>query len=145
MKHEISLTWFLTILKKALLTTWWPKYATYRKFHKTQNYGLKISYWRLCVHFFNFSQGRHQSDKKTWQKRSQKCTKVACTFSCTVRAGGQVSWPKQFKTAWDTKLHICWKFGEVRTSFGRAMDTWKKVLLLSKADRQTNRCISILL
>ena len=55
-------------------------------------------------------------------------------ISRTVRASRHVHWPKQFKTVWETKLYICWRFGEVWTSFGHAMDAWKKVLLLWQTD-----------
>ena len=65
-------------------------------------------------------------------KKAKKGTKVGCTFSGDVLARWHLHWPKLFKTAWETKLHIFWRFGEVRTSIGHIMDT-------QKTNRQTNR------
>ena len=62
------------------------------------------------------------------KKGRNKNTKVGCMFSCAVRTHGHMTSPKQFTTAWETKLHIRWRFSEVRTLIGRAMRILKNVM-----------------
>ena len=75
--------------------------------------------------FFIFSKERLRNYKKNTKKSSKKDAKVAFTVSRAVHATGHVHWPNKFKTAWETKLQICWRFGEVQTSFYHSMDKWK--------------------
>ena len=91
----------------------------------------------LC--FLIFSQEMPQNFKNLQKKSSKKCTKVACTFSPTLRAHVYLHWPKQFQTPWGTKLHICWRFSEDSTSIGWAIDPQKTLHTDKRTNGQTNR------
>ena len=61
-------------------------------------------------------------------------------FSHAVCAHRYVHWPKQFKTAWETNLHICWRFGGVHTSIGWAEDMQENMTDRQK-NKWTNNCL----
>ena len=95
-----------------------------------------IPIWSVATVFFIFSKER----LKNLKKLTKKYANLACMISRAVHACRHVDWPKQFKTARKTKLHICWTFGEVLTWFGRAMIHWKNVIKHNgQANKQTNK------
>ena len=109
-----------------------------KKWIKWKSCILSIPVWSAAS-IFSFSVRKGFKISENLQNRSKKGIKVGYTFSRIVRARRHVHWPKQLKTAWETKLYICWWFGEFRASFGHAIDTWKKCYFCYKqTDKQTD-------
>ena len=111
--------------------------------NKIKKLRLIDTFFKCSLRFFIFSQEIPQNFKNLQKKSSKKCTKVACTFSPTLRAHVYLHWPKQFQTPWGTKLHICWRFSEDSTSIGWAIDPQKNVTYGQtdkQTDKQTNNC-----
>ena len=142
----ILLLWLFYILNKLVF---WPFLDMFSPLGGLPNWKEKyvfnekvVSCWYLSgtwAWLFHFQLGNASKFQK---KIQNKGSKVGCMFPCAVRAYGHVHWPKQFKTAWETKLHICWKFGKVQTLFGCSMNTWKNMtdkLTNGQTDKQTDK------
>ena len=118
------------------LNTFWPFWRTslkkWKKWIKPKSCTTSIPIWSVASVFFIFSKERLQNDKKI----PKNVTKVTCTFSCAVRECAHVHTHKHYKSTWETPRTISWKFGQVWTSFGRAMDTWKKCYFCHRQTRK---------
>ena len=92
---------------------------------------------------FQFSVRKWFKMTKYWRKSSNRCKKVACTFSQSVCTSAQVHVHKHYKLTQGTKPEIFWKDHEDLTSFGWHIEVCYPVTQKVKGGRGLVGLVSI--
>ena len=106
-----------------------PFLGTFRPFWRTSLLNwkkwIKLKSCILSISFFgvHFQYEKVSKLKKNWQKSSKKRHKSRVHVHMRCVCTWARAWPKCYKSTQETKPDICWKFGEVSTWYGCAMDT----------------------